>query len=60
MGLKQGPIGKTLEEHIGNLMGTHWELEGNMLGTKEKRENILPYFIWWVQMLGTCTVVVVA
>jgi len=29
-------------EHIGNLgnienmMGTHWELEGNMLGTKEK------------------------
>jgi len=23
-------------EHIGNLMGTHWELEGNMLRTKEK------------------------
>jgi hypothetical protein len=23
-------------EHFGNLMGTHWELEGNMLGTKEK------------------------
>jgi hypothetical protein len=23
-------------EHIGNLMGAHWELEGNMLGTKEK------------------------
>jgi len=22
-------IGNTLEEHIGNLMGTHWELEGN-------------------------------
>jgi hypothetical protein len=30
-----------LGEHIGNLMGTHWELEGNMLGTKEK--NLLPY-----------------
>jgi hypothetical protein len=23
-------------EHIGNLMGTHWEVEMNMLGTKEK------------------------
>jgi hypothetical protein len=23
-------------EHLGNLMGIHWELEGNMLGTKEK------------------------
>jgi len=23
-------------EHIRNLMGTHWELERNMLGTKEK------------------------
>jgi hypothetical protein len=22
-------------------MGTHWELEGNMLGTKEKRKKIL-------------------
>jgi hypothetical protein len=44
MGLKRGAIGNTLVEHIGNLMGTHWdlegnplELEGNMLGTKEKR-----------------------
>jgi hypothetical protein len=36
MGLKQGAIGNTLGEHIGNLMGTHWELERNMLGTKEK------------------------
>jgi len=25
-----------LREHIGNLMGMHWELEGNVLGTKEK------------------------
>jgi len=25
-----------LREHIENLMGTQWELEGNMLGTKEK------------------------
>ncbi len=24
------------QEQIGNLMGTHWELEGNMLGTNEK------------------------
>jgi hypothetical protein len=23
-------------EHIGNLMGTHWDLERNMLRTKEK------------------------
>jgi hypothetical protein len=29
-------------EHIGNLIGTHWELEGNMLGTKGKRKKILP------------------
>jgi hypothetical protein len=43
MGLKRGAIGNTLgdthwepKEHIGNLMGTHLELEGNMLGTKEK------------------------
>jgi hypothetical protein len=25
-----------LREHTENLMRTHWELEGNMLGTKEK------------------------
>jgi hypothetical protein len=36
MGLKRGAIGNTLGENIGNLMGTHWELEGNMLGTKER------------------------
>jgi hypothetical protein len=41
MGLKRGAIGNTLEEHIGNLMGTQWELEGNVLGTKEKREKYL-------------------
>jgi hypothetical protein len=29
MGLKQGAIGNTLGEQTGNLMGTHWELEGN-------------------------------
>jgi hypothetical protein len=29
-------------EHIGNLMGTHWELEGNMLGTKEKKKISSP------------------
>jgi hypothetical protein len=32
MGLKRGAIGNT----IGNLMGTHQELERNILGTKEK------------------------
>jgi hypothetical protein len=39
MGLKLGAIGNTLGEYIGNLrniLGTHWELEGTMLGTKEK------------------------
>jgi hypothetical protein len=33
MGLKQGAVGNTLEEHIanlGNILRTHWELEGNM------------------------------
>jgi hypothetical protein len=38
MGLKRGAIGNTLgepREHIWNLMRTHWELEGNMLGTKK-------------------------
>ncbi len=43
MGLKQGAIGNTLEEHIGNLVGTHWELEGNMLGTKEKLKKPSPH-----------------
>jgi hypothetical protein len=39
MGLNQSVIGNTLGEHIwnlGNILGTHWELERNMLGTKEK------------------------
>jgi hypothetical protein len=45
MGLKQRGIGNTLgpwgthlkpREYIENLMGTHWKLERNMLGTKEK------------------------
>jgi hypothetical protein len=31
----KGAIGSTLGKHIRNLTGTHWELEGNMLGTKE-------------------------
>jgi len=32
-------------EHIGNpgnILRTHWELEGNMLGTKEKGKKIPP------------------
>ncbi len=43
MGLKRGAIGNTLGEHIGNLtniLGTHWELDGNILGTKEKEKKI--------------------
>jgi len=39
MGLKRRAIGDTLEEHIGNLMGTHWEFEKNMLGTKEMKKS---------------------
>jgi hypothetical protein len=38
MGLKRGAIGNTIREYIenlGNIFGTHWELEGNMLGTKK-------------------------
>jgi hypothetical protein len=34
-----------LKEHIGNLMGTHWELEGNIEGTcweQRKNENNPP------------------
>jgi hypothetical protein len=49
MGLKRGAIGNTLGEHIGNLknignlLGTQWELERNMLGRKEKRKKVLPH-----------------
>jgi len=39
-GAKMGAIGKALGEHIGNLMETHWELERNMLGTKETLKKI--------------------
>jgi hypothetical protein len=45
MGLKRGAIGNTFGEHIGNpwnILRTHWELEGNMLGTKEKGKKIPP------------------
>jgi hypothetical protein len=35
MGLKQGATWNTLGEHIGNLR-THWALEGNIEGTKER------------------------
>jgi hypothetical protein len=37
--LRQVAIGNTLGEHIGNLMGTHWELERN----KGKMKKILPH-----------------
>jgi hypothetical protein len=33
MGLKRAAIGNSFGEHIGNLMGTHWELEKNIEGT---------------------------
>jgi hypothetical protein len=42
MRLKRGAIRNTLGEHIGNLMGTHWEFEGNMLGTKENGKHPSP------------------
>jgi len=44
MGLKRGAIGNTLGKHIENLMGTHWELERNMLGTMNffKKSLLLP------------------
>jgi hypothetical protein len=28
--------------NLGNILGTQWELEGNMLGTKEKRKKNHP------------------
>ncbi len=33
MGLKRAAIGNSFGEQIGNLMGTHWELEKNIKGT---------------------------
>jgi len=42
MGLKRGAMENTLGEHTGNMMRTHWELEGNMLGTKEKWKESHP------------------
>jgi hypothetical protein len=40
MGLKRGLKGNILGEHTGNLMGTHWGLEGNIKGTySEERKN---------------------
>jgi hypothetical protein len=42
MGLKRVAIGNTLQEHIENLIGTHWELDGNILRTGENEKKILP------------------
>jgi hypothetical protein len=42
MGLKRGAIGNTLQVHIENLMGTHWELDRNMLGTTENGKKSCP------------------
>jgi hypothetical protein len=42
MGLKQGATWNTLGEHVGNL-GTHWEFEGNIEGTKEKSKKSSPH-----------------
>jgi hypothetical protein len=41
MGLKQGVTWNTLGEHVGNLE-THWALEGNIEGTKEKWKKSSP------------------
>jgi hypothetical protein len=35
-----------LREQSGNLMGTHRELKGKMLGTKEKWKKILHFLAW--------------
>jgi hypothetical protein len=44
MGLEQGVIGNTIGnlKNIKNLMGTRWELEENMLGTKKNEKNLPP------------------
>ncbi len=39
MGLKRAAIGKSFGEHLGNLMGTHWELEKNIKGTKSEKSQ---------------------
>jgi len=40
MVLKQGAIGKTLWEHIENILGTRWKPIGNLKGTCwEQRKN---------------------
>jgi len=44
LGLKRDAIGNIYGEHIGNtrnILRTHWELEGNMLETKEKNQGTL-------------------
>jgi hypothetical protein len=38
-------IGNTLGEHIWNLMGTHWELEGNKEKMKKSSPTPLPNLI---------------
>ncbi len=59
MALSQGVIGNTvggthqeLREHIGNLMGTHWELESNMLGTNGKMGII--FHCWEKKLMHFC------
>jgi hypothetical protein len=34
--------------HSGNLMETHWELEGNKLGTKERKERCIK--LLWITL----------
>jgi hypothetical protein len=40
---QQGAIGNNLGEHIENFLRTHWELEGNTLGTKENEKKFPPF-----------------
>jgi hypothetical protein len=40
-----------LGKHVGNLMGTHWELKGDTLGTREKwkkssQKSLSPFLAW--------------
>jgi hypothetical protein len=46
-------------EHVENLMRTHWQLERNMLGTKEKRKKSPPLSKTPTPSLKLCILVVV-
>jgi hypothetical protein len=63
-GIKVRCYWKHVGEHIGNLMGTHWDLEGNRLGTHWEQGKMLlrtplgnTFGTWWEPigiLKGTC------